>query len=248
MKVTVAIGVAIAGAATIHSQPPSSDTAIEPRFEGASIRPADPGASAGRGGGGCPESFMPSRGRLVMNCATLGSLLSHAFRIPPDRVVGPDWIGRQGPKFVIKARFAESIPENQIPGMLQDLLAGRDHGFRRPANPRNTHSERGWDGFYNDKDQSPSWNRATDRWPPLHHTPGGAVDNLCRARGFARHSRPHHGCDRYDATSRTLPGGFRFLAERSVRRGSGDANAWSRPGRTGQRKSRHAIRHPQCAE
>jgi uncharacterized protein (TIGR03435 family) len=128
MRLNSAAGVvlAIAGTAAIRAQPPARSN---PAFDVASVRPAAPGDSGGAGrgggGGGCPESFRINPGRIEIHCAALGSLITHAFRIPQYRIDGPEWTNRQGPKFDMEATFSESVPENQIPEMLQTLLTER---------------------------------------------------------------------------------------------------------------------------
>ena len=104
-----------------------------PRFEAASVKPAvpkmpAPGDSGGRrggGSGGCPPrgTFAMDRARLDISCANLKVLVGLAFQLPPDRVVGPDWLA--GDKFDIAAKLPESASQNQVPEMLQALLKER---------------------------------------------------------------------------------------------------------------------------
>jgi len=116
----------------------SAQTAPRPRFDVASVKPAVPsppaaggaggrvGGSGGGGGGRCPESFKMDRSRVDIECATLTTLIGYAFRFSPDRVTGPDWmIGLGSPRFDIAAKLPQGASENQVPEMVQALLADR---------------------------------------------------------------------------------------------------------------------------
>jgi len=109
-----------------------STPATGPKFEVASVRPAfqrtpaAAGAGArdgGSGGGACPQSLKMDPGRVDMKCATLTALIGYAFRLSPDRVKGPDWMGSA--TFDIVARIPEGSSQNEVPEMLQALLADR---------------------------------------------------------------------------------------------------------------------------
>ena len=108
-------------------------TAASMRFEAASIKPVvnwpPAGAVAGgeRGtGGGCPTSMKVDPGRVDFQCATLAMLIGYAFRISPDRVTGPDWMMAGGsPRFNIAATIPQGGSNNQVPEMVQALLAER---------------------------------------------------------------------------------------------------------------------------
>jgi uncharacterized protein (TIGR03435 family) len=120
-----------APAAAALAQPPN---AAQPKFEVASVRLAvqRPAATAGVGersggngvgGGGCPQSLKMDQGRVDMKCATLTVLIGYAFRLSPDRVKGPDWMGST--RFDIAATIPEGASKNQVPEMVQALLAER---------------------------------------------------------------------------------------------------------------------------
>ena len=64
--------------------------------------------------------------RLDFQCANLAMLIGYAFRISPDRVAGPDWTtGVGSPRFNIVAAIPPEASRNQVPEMLQALLAER---------------------------------------------------------------------------------------------------------------------------
>ena len=80
------------------------------------------------GGGGCPQSLRMDRGRVDIECASLATLIGYAFRFSPDRVAGPDWMmGSAAPIFNIAAKLPQGASNNQVPGMVQALLADRFH-------------------------------------------------------------------------------------------------------------------------
>jgi uncharacterized protein (TIGR03435 family) len=54
------------------------------------------------------------------------TLIGYAFRLSPDRVIGPDWmVGLGSPRFDIAATLPQGASENQVPEMVQALLADR---------------------------------------------------------------------------------------------------------------------------
>jgi uncharacterized protein (TIGR03435 family) len=115
-----------------------SDSAAQPKFEVASIKPAAkmPGTRnmnprAGEPGW-CLQKETQDPGRVDIRCYSLGKLIwVWAFGIPPFRVVGPDWMGdaatdwSSGPKFDISAKLPEGASRDQVPAMLRDLLSTR---------------------------------------------------------------------------------------------------------------------------
>ncbi|HEX3746337.1 MAG TPA: TIGR03435 family protein [Bryobacteraceae bacterium] len=105
---------------------PLALAAQRPRFEVASIKPfvAAP-AAAGRGGGCVP--FRMDAGRVDV-CGTLAAVIAYAYRIPRDRIVGPDWLTtRRADQFAIAAKLPDGAAPRQVPEMLQGLLADRFH-------------------------------------------------------------------------------------------------------------------------
>jgi uncharacterized protein (TIGR03435 family) len=107
-----------------------AQVASSPRFETASVKPVLDylGGTVGqRGEGrGCPASIRVNPARVEFRCATLPMLIGYAFRISPDRISGPEWMtGIGSPRFNIAATLPEGTSRDDIPEMLQTLLAER---------------------------------------------------------------------------------------------------------------------------
>jgi uncharacterized protein (TIGR03435 family) len=131
--------------AQARSVAPSPSLVAPLQFEVASIRPSAPVSlppgAGGRGGGppgggnGCGQlRFTMDAGRIDIRCTSLEQLISYAFGIPLDRITGPEWMmirpgphvpGAGGPQFDISAKLPEGASEDQVPAMLQNLLADR---------------------------------------------------------------------------------------------------------------------------
>jgi uncharacterized protein (TIGR03435 family) len=105
---------------------PAHAQAAAPSFEVASVKPvAEPKVPAflpekGRYNGG-PGSKTP--GKFECKEVTLKSLLARAFKLPPTRISGPDWLDTARYDIVAKLD-PETTPEN-FRLMLQSLLAER---------------------------------------------------------------------------------------------------------------------------
>jgi uncharacterized protein (TIGR03435 family) len=104
-----------------------------PRFEAASVKLADyhpetrPPGERGSGGG-CPTSMRIDPARFEVHCATLAMLIGYAYRHPPDRIKGPDWMMAVGsPRFEIAAALGAGASKVQVPEMLKALLTERFH-------------------------------------------------------------------------------------------------------------------------
>jgi uncharacterized protein (TIGR03435 family) len=96
----------------------------QPQFEVASVKPFIAGPpTAGRGSSGCVP-FKMDRGRVDI-CAPLAKVIEYAYRIPPGRIVGPEWLRDRKVAFAIAAKLPDGAPDNQVPEMLQALLADR---------------------------------------------------------------------------------------------------------------------------
>lgn len=92
--------------------------AEKPAFEVASIKPAQPS----------PMNQMRIRmstdaGMLRYTGVSLKDCIRAAYRVKDFQVQGPDWIG--GARFDIVAKLPDGASEDQIPEMLQALLAER---------------------------------------------------------------------------------------------------------------------------
>ncbi len=88
------------------------------RFDVASIKPSKlPGEGRNR------ESTVANPGTVTMHNVSLRSALQWAYRMKEYQVSGPAWIGDE--RFDISAKAADAVGEQQLRGMLQDLLADR---------------------------------------------------------------------------------------------------------------------------
>ena len=122
----------------------SSDAATKEKFEVASIRPAAPskgdplpppsGATRGAlppppppppgSSSSCVGRFTVDSGRVEVGCITLRGILSvQAFRIPPNKLIGPEWMDNQF--FDFSAKLPEGATEDQLPAMFQSLMQDR---------------------------------------------------------------------------------------------------------------------------
>ena len=114
MKTTAAgIGIILLSACAAFGQPTSNL-----RFEVASIKPADP-QEMGKlmiGMGGDP-------GRINYTGVSLKNVLMRAYRVRVYQIAGPSWIDNE--RFNITAKLPEGATQDQVPEMLQNLLADR---------------------------------------------------------------------------------------------------------------------------
>jgi uncharacterized protein (TIGR03435 family) len=102
-----------------------------PAFEVASIRPALSPQRRPSEGFFCPFGcFGPIMGtmtiegsRVDIDFMGLNQLILTAYGIKPYQLTGPAWMPSQ--KFVIQAKIPEGVSRNQVPEMLQALLAER---------------------------------------------------------------------------------------------------------------------------
>jgi uncharacterized protein (TIGR03435 family) len=95
-------------------------------FEVASVKPA---------GALDPQKIMSGqmrigkkvdKARVEYSTMALGELIAEAYKIKSFQLVGPDWMtGISAPRFDIQAKMPQGATEDQIPQMLQALLAER---------------------------------------------------------------------------------------------------------------------------
>ena len=94
-----------------------------PRFEVASLKPADPGARMGnlfQGGPGTPDPT-----RLTVTNAVLQGIITRAFGVRFDQISGPDWMNQE--RFDISATVPPGTTKEQANTMLLTLLVERFH-------------------------------------------------------------------------------------------------------------------------
>ena len=99
--------------------------ATTPAFEVAAVRAAE-FPNPGRGGGG-PQQFRAGMqldaGRLDWGFASLADMIQYAFGVKNYQVSGPDWM--RSSRWNVVARLPEGAPQDQVPRMMQALLAER---------------------------------------------------------------------------------------------------------------------------
>ena len=97
-------------------------------FEVASVKPAAPldmqKLAASMQAGEAPKVGMHVEpGKVEFNYVDLKSLISIAYKVKPYQVTGPEWMAAQ--RFDIVAKFPSGATRDDIPQMLQALLAER---------------------------------------------------------------------------------------------------------------------------
>src|ERR1035438_882953 len=92
--------------------------AAPPAFEVASVKPVEPSPDGRviRRQGGDP-------GMVDYKNFTLKTLLARAYGLKDYQVTGPDWLDTEG--YDVMAKVPAGVPADQIPAMLQTLLADR---------------------------------------------------------------------------------------------------------------------------
>jgi uncharacterized protein (TIGR03435 family) len=95
-----------------------------PVFEVASVKVAEPFTPGiGRGPGVMRGCGKPDPAMVHCNGVTLKTLVMRAYDVKTYQVQGPDWIGTES--YDVMAKVPEGVPADQVPAMLQALLAER---------------------------------------------------------------------------------------------------------------------------
>jgi uncharacterized protein (TIGR03435 family) len=119
--VLIACGFGLAGAA--FGQAASSG----PVFEVASVRPAAPidqmTMLAGLRAGRRPEWMRVEGSRATFTYMSLKELIGYGYKVRVYQVSGPDWLTTD--RFDIAAKLADDASKDDVPAMLQALLADR---------------------------------------------------------------------------------------------------------------------------
>jgi uncharacterized protein (TIGR03435 family) len=89
-----------------------------PSFEVASIKPAPPAT-----GKNMRVSMGGDPGRINYSNVTLRDVLARAYGVKEPQISGPDWLATE--RYDIIATLAPNTPKEQVPLMLQNLLAER---------------------------------------------------------------------------------------------------------------------------
>ncbi len=125
--VLIAPGIALAQAVPT---PPSASAQAAPAghtFDVASVRPAaqidQATIMAGLRAGRKPESFRIDGSRATFTYESLKELVAYAYKVRTFQVSGPDWMVTD--RFDIVARLPDGASRDDVPAMLQALLAER---------------------------------------------------------------------------------------------------------------------------
>jgi uncharacterized protein (TIGR03435 family) len=87
-------------------------------FEVASVKPAPPPT-----GPGLRVGMNSDAGRITYSNVTLRNVLTQAYKVKDSQIVGHDWLKSE--RYDITAKLPEGATKEQIPEMLQTLLAER---------------------------------------------------------------------------------------------------------------------------
>jgi uncharacterized protein (TIGR03435 family) len=112
--------VAVAGLMVFASCPAFAQSSPPaPTFEVASVKPSPPPT----GNGIMRRLGAPDPGMINYGNATLAMLISRAYGVKDFQVSGPDWLTSLG--YDVVAKVPAGVPADQVPLMLQTLLAER---------------------------------------------------------------------------------------------------------------------------
>src|ERR1051326_5463781 len=92
-------------------------------FEVATIRPAENITAAMIASGKLHVGMLIEGSRVNIGFMSLAELIPVAFGLKPYQISGPDWMAAQ--RFDILAKMPEGSTKEQVPDMLQALLAER---------------------------------------------------------------------------------------------------------------------------
>jgi uncharacterized protein (TIGR03435 family) len=121
-KLLTGTGAALCLAAALFAQTPPAATPA-PAFEVASIKPAPPIDPAKIVAGTLHVGMSIDAARVDIGSLSLAELIRIAYRVKPYQVSGPDWMSSQ--RFDVMAKMPEGASKDQVPEMLQGLLAER---------------------------------------------------------------------------------------------------------------------------
>jgi uncharacterized protein (TIGR03435 family) len=102
---------------------PAQTPATPLAFEVAAIKPAPPLDPAKIMAGKLHIGMTVNAARVDIGNLSLADLVRTAYKVKPYQVIGPDWMGAQ--RFDIQAKLPEGATKEQVPDMLQTLLADR---------------------------------------------------------------------------------------------------------------------------
>jgi uncharacterized protein (TIGR03435 family) len=115
---TIALAAALTASAALCQTPAPS-----PAFEVASIKPSPPIDVNAIMSGKMHVGMKTDAARVDIGFLSLADLIRIAYNVKPYQISGPDWMGAQ--RFDIQAKIPEGASADQVPQMLQALLADR---------------------------------------------------------------------------------------------------------------------------
>jgi len=92
-------------------------------FEVASIKPAGPPDPAKMMSGQMRIGITIDQGRVDIGFFSLADLIQTAYKVKPYQITGPPWMSAE--RFEIHAKLPDGATKEQVPEMLQTLLADR---------------------------------------------------------------------------------------------------------------------------
>ena len=116
------ISLALAAAALITA-PIRAQNAPAPAFEVATIKPANLPSPGQAAAGKMHIGMMIDGARVDIGALSLTDLIRTAYRVKPYQVAGPSWMTTT--RFDVMAKIPEGVSKDQVPEMLQSLLAER---------------------------------------------------------------------------------------------------------------------------
>jgi len=124
IKLVNGLGVAACLVAGLFGQTPSAaPSAAALVFEVASIKPAPPIDPQKIMAGKLHIGMSVDAARVDIGSLSLADLIRIAYKIKPYQLTGPDWMSAQ--RFDVMAKMPEGATKEQVPQMLQALLAER---------------------------------------------------------------------------------------------------------------------------
>jgi uncharacterized protein (TIGR03435 family) len=125
MRTLIEYAAIVALLALLSSAAAAQTPAATPAFEVAVIKPSLPMAEAIPllREGKLKAGVSIDRARVDMGFVTLSDLIVAAWKIKPHQISGPDWLSME--RFDIQAKLPDGAAEDQLPQMLQGMLADR---------------------------------------------------------------------------------------------------------------------------
>ena len=113
------LGAALAGGALAQSAP----AAPKLQFEVATVKPAPPINPQAVAAGKLHVGLNIDQARVDIGFLSLADLIQAAYKVKQHQLVAPEWIKNE--RFDILAKMPEGANKDQVPEMLQSLLADR---------------------------------------------------------------------------------------------------------------------------